>query len=164
MSCFRPVRADGWAGGSPYRVRARDRGSMAVEFVVAAPAFVLLLLLVAAGGQWVSASGEVGAAARDAVRQATLEVSYADVQPAAQVAAQGDLNNLCPGAARTSVELLAGGQQVGTGDWANGAQVVEVTVSCNVSLRAFSVIGIPASQTFTDVAAAPLDQFSERTG
>ncbi len=86
---------------------------MAVEFVVAAPAFVLLLLLVAAGGQWVSASGEVGAAARDAVRQATLEVSYADVQPAAQVAAQGDLNNLCPGAAKTSVELLAGGQQVG---------------------------------------------------
>jgi len=137
---------------------------MAVEFVVAAPAFVLLLLLVAAGGQWVSASGEVGAAARDAVRQATLEVSYADVQPAAQVAAQGDLNNLCPGAARTSVELLAGGQQVGTGDWANGAQVVEVTVSCNVSLRAFSVIGIPASQTFTDVAAAPLDQFSQRSG
>ena len=154
---IRPARADG-------RRAAPDRGSMAVEFVVAAPAFVLLLLLVAAGGQWVSASGEVGAAARDAVRQATLEVSYADVQPAAQVAAQGDLNNLCPGAARTSVELLAGGQQVGTGDWANGAQVVEVTVSCNVSLRAFSVIGIPASQTFTDVAAAPLDQFSERSG
>ena len=137
---------------------------MAVEFVVAVPAFIILLLLVGAGGQWVSASGEVGAAARDAVRQATLEVSYADVQPAAQVAAQGDLNNLCPGAAKTSVELLAGGQQVGTSDWANGAQVVEVTVSCNVSLRAFSVIGIPASQTFTDVAAAPLDQFSERTG
>ena len=88
---------------------------MAVEFVVAAPAFVLLLLLVAAGGQWVSASGEVGAAARDAVRQATLEVSYADVQQAAQSAAQGDLNNLCPGAAQTSVELLAGGQQVGPG-------------------------------------------------
>ena len=143
---------------------ARDRGSMAVEFVVAAPAFALLLLLVAAGGQWVSASGEVGAAARDAVRQATLEVSYGGVQQAAQSAAQADLNNLCPGTAAASVQLLAGGQPVGPADWASGAQVVEVTVSCNVSLRAFSVLGIPASQTFTDVAAAPLDQFSERTG
>ena len=146
------------------RTGERDRGSMAVEFVVAAPAFVVLLLLVGAGGQWVSASGEVGAAARDAVRQASLEVSYANVQSAAQTAAQADLNNLCPGAAKTSVELLAAGQPVGAGDWASGAQVVEVTVSCNVSLKAFTAIGIPASQTFTDVAAAPLDQFSERTG
>ena len=137
---------------------------MAVEFVVAAPAFALLLLLVAAGGQWVSASGEVGGAARDAARQATLQVNYADVPQAVQSVAQTDLNNLCPGAAQTSVRLLAGGQPVGPAAWANGAQVVEVTVSCNVSLRAFSVIGIPASQTFTDVAAAPLDPFTERTG
>jgi uncharacterized membrane protein len=46
----------------------------------------------------------------------------------------------------------------------NGAQVIEVTVSCNVGLQAFTAIGLPASQTFTDVAAAPLDEFSERTG
>ena len=136
---------------------------MAVEFVVAAPAFVLLLLLIGAGGQWVSASGEVGAAARDAARQASLEVSYADLGQAVQTAAQADLNNLCPGAAKATFQLLANGQQVGAGDWVNGAQVIEVTVSCNVGLQAFTAIGIPASQTFTDVAAAPLDQFSERT-
>jgi len=137
---------------------------MAVEFVVAAPAFIILLLLVGAGGQWVSASGEVGAAARDAVRQASLEVNYADVPSAAQSAAQADLNNLCPGGARTSVELLANGKQVAGSAWASGAQVVEVKVSCNVSLKAFAVIGIPASETFTDMAAAPLDQFTQRTG
>ncbi len=136
---------------------------MAVEFVVAAPAFILLLLLIGAGGQWVSASGEVGAAARDAARQASLAVSYADLQQAVQTAAQGDLNNLCPGAAKTSFELLANGQPVGAGEWVNGAQVIEVTVSCNVGLQAFTAIGLPASQTFTDVAAAPLDEFSERT-
>jgi Flp pilus assembly protein TadG len=137
---------------------------MAVEFVIAAPAFVLLLLLVAAGGQWVSAAGEVGGAARDAARQASLQVSYADVQQAVQSVAQGDLNNLCPGAAQTSVKLMAGGQEVGPAAWADGAQVVEVTVACNVNLKAFTVIGIPASQTFSDAAVAPLDQFSERTG
>ena len=137
---------------------------MAVEFVVAAPAFIILLLLIGAGGQWVSASGEVGAAARDAVRQASLEVNYANVLIAAQSAAQADLNNLCPGGARTSVALLANGAQVAASTWASGAQVVEVKVSCNVKLRAFAVIGIPASETFTDIAAAPLDQFTQRTG
>lgn len=137
---------------------------MAVEFVVAAPAFILLLLLVGAGGQWVSAAGEVGSAARDAARQASLEINIADVQPTAQSQAQADLNNLCPGAARATVKLLENGQQVGQADWANGAQVVEVTVSCNVGLKAFTVVGIPASHTFTDTAAAPLDPFSQRTG
>ena len=148
-------------------IRARfagDRGSMAVELAVAAPAFIILLLLVGAGGQWVSASGEVGAAARDAVRQASIEINYAGVTSAAQSAAQADLNNLCPGGAQTSVELLAGGKQLAASAWASGAQVVEVKVSCNVKLKAFAVIGIPASQTFTDVAAAPLDQFTQRTG
>jgi len=143
---------------------ARDRGSMAVEFVVAVPAFIILLLLIGAGGQWVSASGEVGAAARDAVRQASLEINYADVPPAAQSAAQADLNNLCPGGAQTSVELLANGARVAASTWASGAQVVEVKVSCNVKLKAFAIIGIPASETFTDVAAAPLDQFTQRAG
>lgn len=144
---------------------------MAVEFVAAVPAFIALLLLVGAGGEWVSASGEVGAAARDAVRQASLEVNYADVQPAAQSAAQADLNSkdLCPGAAKVKVELLANGLQVGQAAWVSGtggggAQEIQVTVSCNVNLQAFHMIGIPASQTFTDIAAAPLDPFSERTG
>jgi Flp pilus assembly protein TadG len=137
---------------------------MAVEFVVAVPAFIALLLLIGAGGQWVSASGEVGAAARDAVRQASLQVNYADVESQAKSAAQADLNNLCPGGAQTSVDLLANGQQVTAAAWANGAQAVQVRVSCNVSLKAFTMIGIPASQTFTDTAVAPLDQFSQRTG
>lgn len=84
--------------------------------------------------------------------------------PAAQPTAQADLNNLCPGAAHATVELLENGQQVGPAAWASGAQVVEATVSRNVILKAFAVIGIPASQTFTDTAAAPLDPFSQRTG
>jgi Flp pilus assembly protein TadG len=142
----------------------RDRGSMALEFVVAAPAFVLLLLLIALGGEWVSATGQVGSAARDAVRAASLDVAYADVAGSARTVAQGDLNHLCPAAAKTSVQLLAGGQQVGPADWAAGAQVVEVKVSCTISFSVFAVLGIPASQTFSDTAAAPLDQFTERTG
>ena len=69
------------------RFLSGDRGSMAVEFVVAAPALVLLLLLVAAGGQWLSATGDVGSASRDAVRAASLARTFADAQANAQSAA-----------------------------------------------------------------------------
>jgi Flp pilus assembly protein TadG len=136
---------------------------MAVEFVVAAPAFALLLLLVSGGGQWISASGQVGAAARDAARQASIEVDYNDVQQAALTVAQEDLNGLCPNEANVSVQLLANGQPVSPADFA-GAQIVEVQVSCTVNLKVFTAVGFPAHQTFTDVAAAPLDPFSQRTG
>lgn len=158
-------RGDGMRA-EPGRLTRRlrsGRGSMAVEFVVAAPAFALLLLLVSAGGEWINASGRVGSAARDAVRQASVEVSYASVQPDAEAVARQDLGGLCQAPATVSVQLLADGQEVGVGDFA-GAQVVKVTVSCDVNLSVFKVVGLPAHQTFTDVAAAPLDPLSERTG
>ena len=72
-----------------------DRGSMAVEFVVAAPALVLLLLLVSAGGQWLNLTGKVGSAARDAVRAASVARTFADGHnrsPAAKDFGSGENN------------------------------------------------------------------------
>ena len=139
-----------------------DRGSMAVEFVVAAPALVLLLLLVSAGGQWLSATGDVGSAARDAVRAASLARTFADAQANAQAAAQADLGARCSGGApATRVQLFQDGAPVGAGAFAT-AQQVQVTVSCVASLAVFHVIGFPVSQTFGDTAAAPLDPFVDR--
>ena len=139
-----------------------DRGSMAVEFVVAAPALVLLLLLVSAGGQWLSATGDVGSAARDAVRAASLARTFADAQANAQAAAQADLGARCSGGAPgTKVQLFQDGAPVGAGAYAT-AQQVQVTVSCVASLEVFHVIGFPVSQTFSDSATAPLDPFEDR--
>lgn len=141
-----------------------DRGSMAVEFVVAAPALVLLLLLVAAGGQWLNLTGKVGSATRDAVRSASLARTFADAQANAQAAAQSDLAGVCggaQGAPATKVQLFTNGAPVGAGDFAV-AQDIEVTVSCVANLAAFHVIGFPVSQTFGDTAAAPLDPFEDR--
>ncbi|HEU5392521.1 MAG TPA: TadE/TadG family type IV pilus assembly protein [Streptosporangiaceae bacterium] len=135
---------------------------MAVEFVVAAPALVLLLLLVSAGGQWLSATGDVGSAARDAVRAASLARTFGDAQANAQAAAQADLGARCSGGApATKVRLFADGAQVGAGAFAT-AQQVQVTVSCVASLEVFQVIGFPVSPTFTDSATAPLDPFEDR--
>ena len=65
----------------------------------------------------------------------------------------------------TVVRLIGSrGETDGPAEWAAGAQAAQVKISCTVSLKVFSALGIPASQTFTDVATAPLDPFSERTG
>ena len=151
---------------TPLRQRLKrptnDRGSMAVEFVVAAPALVLLLLLVAAGGQWLNLTGKVGSATRDAVRAASLARTFTDAQADAKAAAQSDLAGVCSGGAPTAkVRLFTNGVRVGAADFAV-AQDIEVTVTCVANLAAFHVIGFPVSQTFGDTAAAPLDPFEDR--
>jgi Flp pilus assembly protein TadG len=135
---------------------------MAVEFVLAGPMLVVLLLLLSAGGQWIDLTGDVSAAARDSVRAASFARQYNEASADAQAAAQADLNGVClnnlPAA---PVSLYQGGMPVGNGDFAT-AQAVEVTVSCRASLKIFGVIGFPVSKTFTDTAAAPLDPFVDR--
>jgi Flp pilus assembly protein TadG len=144
------------------RSAPRDRGSMAVEFVIAGPALVVLLLLVSAGGQWLDLTGDVSAAARDSVRAASFARQYNEASADAQAAAQADLNGVCIGnLPKAAVSLYQGGVPVGDGDFA-AAQDVEVTVSCQASLKIFGLVHFPVSETFTDTAAAPLDPFVDR--
>jgi len=138
----------------------QDRGSMAVEFVVAVPAIIFLLLLVSAGGQWLDLTGQVGSAARDAVRAASLARTLADAQTDAQTAASTDLTGVCGAGFLVSVNLEQNGAP--TEDFAT-AQDMTVSVSCPASLKAFSWIGAKPTVTFTDKAAAPLDPFEDRT-
>lgn len=141
------------------RGRPSDRGSMAVEFVVAVPGFLLLMLLVAAGGDWVSSSGQVGAAASDAARAASLARTGNDANTVASNAAKYDLGSACTGGAPvTTVTSLP----LGTASFAT-AQDVQVTVECTLNLQAFKVIGFPVTTTFTRIAVAPLDPFVQRS-
>jgi Flp pilus assembly protein TadG len=140
---------------------SRDRGSMAVEFVVAAPAFALLLLLVSAGGQWLNLTGDVGSAARDAARQASIARDYQQATENAQTAAQLDLGNTCAGGPHAQVNVYQNGMLMADGDFPQATDV-EVVLSCQASLSAFRAVGFPVSQTFGDTAAAPLDPFVDR--
>jgi Flp pilus assembly protein TadG len=141
----------------------RDRGSMAVEFVIAVPAIVFLLVLVSAGGQWLDLTGQFGSAARDAVRAASLARTFAAAQDDAQAAAAADLAGVCVGAPlKVTVQLIQGAGSVGPGDFAT-AQDITVRLSCPASLKAFHLIGLKPTQTFGDTAAAPLDPFEDRT-
>lgn len=147
-----------------WRGADRARGSMAAEFVVVAPAFALLLLVLSAGGQWVSVSGEVGGAARDAARAASVGRSASDALAQAQFAARGDLPRQCAaspgGVPQITVTPVAGGQPA---DFTT-ATAVQVRVSCGVSMAAFHLVGFPVAKTFSDAAVAPLDSFVCRSG
>jgi Flp pilus assembly protein TadG len=130
---------------------------MAVEFVIAVPAFLLLLLLVAGGGNWVSDSGQVGGAAQDAARAASVARTQADAVQAADSAAQSDLGGLCAGG-----NLAVNVTFPPTGTFATAADV-DVTVQCSVNLEVFSIVGLNAPQPFGGQSIAPLDPFVTRT-
>jgi Flp pilus assembly protein TadG len=136
--------------------KERDRGSMSVEFIIAAPMLVVLLLLIAFAGQWFNTTSQVGAAARDAARTASNIVNWGNVQGAAQSAAEDDLTGVCDGTPSVKID------QPAAGDWANAPEI-EVTVSCTMSLAPFNYIGIGGQHTFSAIAFAPLDPFSFRT-
>jgi Flp pilus assembly protein TadG len=140
---------------------AGNRGSMSVEFVIAAPMLVVLLLLIAFAGQWFNTTSQVGAAARDAARTASNIVNWDNVQPAAQAAANEDLNGVCTGDPTVLID------QPSPDAWAVGPgqeQDIEVTVSCTMNLDPFNYIGIHGNHTFSATAFAPLDPYSFRTG
>jgi Flp pilus assembly protein TadG len=127
---------------------------MTVEMVIAVPAFLLLLLLIALGGDWVSATGQVGAAARDAARAASLARNPGDAENSAQSAADYDLGNLCTGGKPPVAVTFSP-----TGDITT-ATAVQVTVDCEVNLGVF---GMSTATRFASQAAAPLDPFVSRT-
>ncbi len=134
----------------PARDRAdRQRGSMAVEFVVLAPLMLVLLCFLVLCGRVVEAHGQVDGAARDAARAASVARTPTEAYSNAQQAAQGDLRGWCAGGAPASA----------VSGFGPGAGRVIVTVRCHVNLK---FIGY-GSITVTGRAVAPLDTFEARS-
>ncbi|MGH3156824.1 MAG: TadE/TadG family type IV pilus assembly protein [Streptosporangiaceae bacterium] len=131
------------------RLTGRDRGSLAVEFALLAPAFIVLMLLLVLGGRVIEAQGQVDGAARDAARAASVQDYSENVGAAIQNAANGDLYNaghtVCNEAPR--------------GTWIPGNDVVSVTIQCKINVSFFPGLH---SMTMTGHAVAPLDTYVER--
>jgi Flp pilus assembly protein TadG len=129
---------------------------MSVELVVIAPALVLLLLLVGAGGRWVESHGAIDGAARDAARAASIARTPGDAVALAQQAADSDLANSgwCDqGTANVAVTGFPDTPIV-----TQGANVT-VTVTCNVNMSPFTALGFQAASPVSGTAVAPLDPF-----
>ncbi|WP_315098017.1 TadE/TadG family type IV pilus assembly protein [uncultured Cellulomonas sp.] len=124
---------------------------MAVEIVVLVPLLVMVMVLIVAFGRYVSAEGDAEAAARDAVRAASLQRD----QPSALAAAQSAAAVNVPDTLECAPADLRGAFVAG------GTVTVEMV--CDVSWANLGLIGLAGSARVSAQSSAPLDLY-RRTG
>lgn len=133
------------------RPRRGERGSIAVEVAVLAPAFVFLMLLVVYAGKVSEADGNVERAASDAARAASLRQDPGDATTDAQDTAAANL-------AAAGVPCLTLTTDVDTDDFTPGGTVT-VTVRCEASMEDVTLLGVPGRRTFTATAVEVIDTY-----
>ncbi len=134
----------------PARVRD-ERGSIAVEVAVIAPALLFLMLLVVYAGKVSEANGNVERAASDAARAASLRQHPSDATDNARTSAASNL-------AAAGVPCLTLTTTVDTTDFAPGGTVT-VTIHCEASMADVTLLGVPGRQTFTATATEVIDTY-----
>lgn len=128
-----------------------DRGSVAVEVAVLAPALVALMLLVVFAGRVSYADGEVRRAAAEAARAASLRQSPEAAVAAAQDTATSNLADsgfVCDELTTTvdTSQLVAGGQ-------------VSVSVRCVADMSDVTLLGVPGTRTFESRSVEVVDRY-----
>lgn len=133
------------------RRRWGERGSIAVEVAVLAPAFVFLMLLVVYAGKVSEADANIERAAAEAARAASLRQHPRDATADAERAAAANL--LASGVPCTTVKTT-----VGTDDFQPGGTVT-VTVECDASMADVTLLGVPGQRTFVASATEVIDRY-----
>ncbi len=128
-----------------------ERGSVAVEVAVIAPALLFLMLLVVYAGKVAEADGNVERAASDAARAASLRQHPSDASTDAQATAAANL-------AAAGVPCLTLTTTVDTDEFRPGGTVT-VTVRCEASMADVILLGIPGRRTFTATAVEVIDAY-----
>jgi Flp pilus assembly protein TadG len=128
-----------------------ERGSVAVEVAVIAPALVFLLLLVVYAGKVAEAEGNIERAAANAARAASLRQHPRDATTDAQNTAAANL-------AAAGVPCLEVTTTVDTDDLVPGGTVT-VTVRCDASMADVTLLGVPGQRAFTATAVEVIDTY-----
>ena len=131
--------------------RSDERGTVAVEVAVLAPALVTLLLLVVYAGRVTHANGEVQRAATQAARAATLRQTAAAATSAARATATSGLRD----AGFVCSDLTT---VVDTSRFTAGGTVA-VTVRCTADMRDVTLLGVPGRRTFTATSTQVIDRY-----
>lgn len=132
-----------------------DRGTIAVEVAVLAPAFIFLLLLVIYAGRVSAAETDITRAASAASRAASLRQHPTDAAREAQTTAAANL-------AASGVPCDDLRTDVDTGDFTPGGTVT-VTVTCRASMADLALLGIPGTRTFTATSVEVVDRYRSNT-
>lgn len=128
-----------------------ERGTVAVEMAVIAPALLFLMLLVVFAGKVSEADGNVERAAADAARAASLRQQPADATDDARSTAAADL-------AAAGVPCIGLTTAVDTSDFTPGGTVT-VTVRCDASMADVALLGVPGRRVFTATAVEVIDTY-----
>lgn len=131
--------------------RRDDRGSVAVETAVVAPALVALLLLVVFAGRVAQSEGDVRRAASEAARAASLTQSPEAAVEAAEQAVAANLRSSGIGCSTLATD-------VDTDDFRPGGTVT-VNVRCIASMADVSLLGVPGDRTFAARSVEVIDRY-----
>lgn len=130
---------------------ADERGSVAVETAVIAPALVALLLLVVFAGRVSHLDAAVERASSEAARAASLVNSPEQAQQVATTTAEANLSaNAVPCSDLTVT--------TDTGHLEPGGSVT-VTVRCVADMSDVALLGVPGSRTFLATSIEVVDRF-----
>lgn len=128
-----------------------DRGSVAVETAVVAPALVALLLLVVFAGRVAHSEGDVRRAASEAARAASLTQSPEAAVEAAEQAVAANLRSSGIGCSTLATD-------VDTDDFRPGGTVT-VNVRCVASMADITLLGVPGERTFAARSVEVIDRY-----
>ena len=140
--------------------KRNERGSAALEAVIAIPAFLLFVALVIAAGRIAMARQGVQAAAAEASRQASIARTAGDAQvkASALVAQDAAASGLDCGGGGPALSLDTSGFGAPVGE----AATVMASVSCAVPLSDVLLPGVPGSFEVDATAASTLDRYRAR--
>lgn len=133
------------------RPRRGETGSAALELVIAAPVFLLVVLLVVGLGRMAYARQKVDTIANAAGRAASLERNTSLSAGAGKSEARRSLEEAGVSCGRLSV-------WVNTAAYRPGGSI-SVTVSCTANLRDVAFSGLPGTHTFTSSAVVPIETY-----
>jgi Flp pilus assembly protein TadG len=143
---------------APRRGGTRDDGVIALETAVMAVAFIALLGLLVAAGRVMLARGVADSAAHAAAREASLALTPATAQQAADDAARTSMQDSGLRCASTNVSVNTSGLTAPLGQ----AATVTATVACTVALSDIALPGLPGSKTLTSTFTSAVDPYRSR--
>ena len=128
-----------------------ERGSVAVEVAVVAPAFVFLMLLVVYAGRVSEADATIHRATSEAARAASMRQHPGDATADAEAVAR---ENLATAGIHCST-LTVG---VDSSEFRPGGRVA-VTVACTASMADVTLLGVPGTRTFSARSVEVIDRY-----
>ncbi|TDC43450.1 pilus assembly protein [Micromonospora sp. KC207] len=152
---------------------AAERGSVAVEVAVLAPAFIGLIVLAGVAGRTAIAQEAVQSAAHDAARAASISRNAGTAREQALVAAQGQLDwqrANCAGPPSLTLRGSVNGAPASFADAFDSGPgtpaAVTVEVTCTVTFTDIDLALLPdmaASRTISASFTSPLDRYRSRS-